>query len=135
MVSKCEVLTNNHTISQPVRPTQIEESASQGQGSPAEQEQSRAKVSVRSGGVNHNTRAYRHKAARQGNDRFKAQPLQRLFRRNRKACVREMLEGGKGCHCKLPVDWLTPYFLEEYSEKSIDIDNPPDWVDRLPEGT
>ena len=144
VVSKCEVHMDNQTTSRPVRPTQgfrwrqrgrqgqsttqTEESASQGQGSPAEQEQSRAENSVRSGGGNHNARARRRKAARQGYDRFEAQRLQRLFRRNRKACVREILEGGKGRRCKIPVDRLTPYFQEEYSEKSIDIDNPPDWL-------
>ena len=57
-----------------------------------------------------------------------AQRLQRLFLRNRKACVREILEEGDGRQCKVPLEQLADLFKDVYADVSIDKSNPPDWL-------
>ena len=81
-----------------------------------------------SGGRSHEGRTRRRQAARKRYDGPQAQRLQKLFLRNRKACVREILEEGDGRRCKEPLDQLTDFFRDEYADVSIDESNPPDWL-------
>ena len=92
------------------------------------------------GGRNHGSRTCRRRAARRRYDGAEAQRLQWLFRRNRKSCVREILEGSNNHRCNIPVDDLETYFRNEYSSVEVDIDHPPEWLldclvepDNLPE--
>ena len=55
---------------------------------------------------NNGARARRRQAARRGFDGPEAQRLQRLFRRNRKSCVREILNGSEDRRCNIPLNTL-----------------------------
>ena len=151
VASKCEFHMDDATTSRPVKPnqgwrwrkkkrhgqnsTQTSVSSSQSQGSPAGQQNPVSENPVQNGRGNHNARARRRQVARKGFDRFEAQRLQRLFRRNRKSCVREILEGKNDHRCNIPVEQIKTFFQEEYSEKVIDVDHPPRLAERLSEGS
>ena len=77
---------------------------------------------------NNGARARRRQAARRGFDGPEAQRLQRLFRRNRKSCVREILNGSEDRRCNIPLNTLESYFRNEYSAVDVDLDNPPAWL-------
>ena len=81
-----------------------------------------------SSGRGHAARARRRQAARRRYNGPEAQRLQRLFRRNRKSCVREILEGQNTRRCNIPVEELEAYFRNEYSAEDVDLDNPPSWL-------
>ena len=102
-------------------PTRPSENSSQRDGSHGDQRAGRR-------GGNHGGRARRRKAARRRYDGPEAQRLQRLFRRNRKSCVREILNGSDNNRCNIPVDDIEAYFRNEYSAVDVDLDNPPVWL-------
>ena len=54
--------------------------------------------------------------------------MQKLFRRNHKRCVREILEGQNTHRCNIPVEELQAYFRNEYSAESVELENPPSWL-------
>ena len=66
--------------------------------------------------------------ARRRFDGPEAQRLQRLFRRNCKSCVREILNGSEDRRCNIPLNTLESYFRNEYSAVDVDLDNPPAWL-------
>ena len=76
----------------------------------------------------HGARARRRKAARRKHFGPEAQHLQWLFCRNRKSCVREILEGSDTRRCNIPVSELEAYFRNEYSGVELDTSNPPAWL-------
>ena len=80
------------------------------------------------GGGNHGARARRRQRARRRYDGPEVQRLQRLFRRNRKSCVREILNGSDDRRCNIPGDEIEEYFRNEYSAVGVDSDNPPAWL-------
>ena len=102
-------------------PTRPSENSSQRDGSHGDQRAGRR-------GGNHGGRARRRKAARRRYDGPEAQRLQRLFRRNRKSCVREILNGSDNNRCNIPVDDIEAYFRNEYSAVDVDLDTPPVWL-------
>ena len=78
-------------------------------------------------GGHHNSRSRRHRTARQRYNGPEVQRVQRSFRRNRKRCVRDILEGENGHRCNIPAADLQTFFRNESSCTNVDIDNPPDW--------
>ena len=69
----------------------------------------------------------RHHATRQRYNGPEVQRLQRSFRRNRKQCVREILEGENDRRCNIPSADLQTFFSNESSRSDVHVDNPPDW--------
>ena len=145
VATKCESHMDQQSTSRSVNPNQgwrwrqsrSSENPSQGRsGSQSNPESSAGtcRPSENSGhrggnhGRNHGARARRRKAARGRYNGPEAQRLQRLFRRNRKSCVREILNGSKDRRCNIPVEDIQAYFRNESSEVDVDLDNPPAWL-------
>ena len=78
-------------------------------------------------GGHHGSRSRRRRATRQRYNGPEVQRVQRSFRRNRKQCVREILEGENGRRCNIPAVELQTFFRNESSGRNVDIENPPDW--------
>ena len=57
-----------------------------------------------------------------------AQRLQKLFLTNRKACLRELLEGRDSPRCNIPLETLTNHSQKEYAEGLNTLENPPQWL-------
>ena len=76
----------------------------------------------------HGARNRRHHAARQRYNGQEVQRVQRSFRRNRKRCVREILEGENDRRCSIPASDLHTFFSNESSRSEVDVNNPPDWL-------
>ena len=79
-------------------------------------------------GGHHGARNRRNHAARQRYNGPEVQRLQRWFRRNRKRCVRGILEGENDRRCNIPVSDLQTFFMNESNRSEVDVDNPPDWL-------
>ena len=79
-------------------------------------------------GGHHGARNRRNHAARQRYNGLEVQRLQRWFRRNRKRCVRGILEGENDRRCNIPVSDLQTFFMNESNRSEVDVDNPPDWL-------
>ena len=141
VASKCDSHMNDTTTSRTVKPsqgwrwrkkrqgkssTQTSVSSSQSQWSLVSGQSPDSENPEHRDRGNHNARARHCCVARKGFDRFEAQRLQRLLRRNRKSCDREILEGKNDRRCNIPVKQLETFFQEEYSEKVINEDHPPD---------
>ena len=71
---------------------------------------------------NNGARARRRQVATRRFDGPEAQRLQRLFRRNRKSCVREILNGSEDRRCNILLNTLESYFSIPH------LDNPPAWL-------
>ena len=77
---------------------------------------------------NHPARSRRRVLARKQYNGADAQRLQKLFLTNRKACVRELLEGRDGPQCDILLETLTSHFQKEYAESTNTMENPPQWL-------
>ena len=67
----------------------------------------------------------RRHAARQGYD---GPGRQRLFRRNRKRCVRGILEGENGHRCPVPADDLDAFYRRGSSGIEVEVESQPEWL-------
>ena len=97
-----------------------------GSGTAAERERQRQGERHPSG--HHGSRHRRRNAARPRFDGPEVQRIQRLFRRNRKRCVRGILEGENSGQCTIPAGDVEAFFRNESSRAEVDVDNQPEWL-------
>ena len=97
-----------------------------GSGTAAERERQRQGERHPSG--HHGSRHRRRNAARPRFDGPEVQRIQRSFRRNRKRCVRGILEGENSGQCTIPAGDVEAFFRNESSRAEVDVDNQPEWL-------